>query len=103
MVSLPTSVQADQPPRVDAPDGFFGQTLVVSISPSSYVFAQAECVQDHRVVYEQFVEIDTGVATFQLGPTNFWSGGDARCVATVGFLKSGEWKPVARDRFDVSG
>ena len=90
-------------PAIDAPDGAFGGTITATITDSPYRFAHAQCVQGGRVVYEQWVRVQGGAATFQLGPTARWVGGDADCVADVGKLTGGRWTPIASDAFTVVG
>lgn len=85
-------------------DGVLGGTVTAVISDTSLQFARAYCTQNDVVVYEEFVSVAD--PTFHLGPTASWMGGDAECVAELGYLRqhgANYWRVVADDGFHVDG
>lgn len=90
---------------ITVPDGVYGGTTTATLNPGGTVWAFAQCYQDGTLVYAQYVKASsTNTATFTLGPTPMWQGGDADCTAQEGYWgKNGRWRVVAATTFHVDG
>ena len=88
------------------PDGVFGGTVTATVNPGGEgTWARAFCYQNGALVYGQYVRVDANnQATFQLGPTPSWQGGDASCVAEELLKKNnGGWRVLASTTFMAWG
>ena len=110
LIAAPAIVDAaPNHPTIDADDGTFGDVTVAIVTNTDLPFARATCEQGGVIVYEEFASVEYGsvlggIAVFQLGPTALWTGGDADCEASVGYLRQhGKtlWRAVAVDTFHV--
>jgi hypothetical protein len=91
--------------QVTVSDGYFAGQVTATVNPGGEgVWAYAACYQRGNMVYGQYVKVDAANhATFQMGPTPSWTGGDADCVAQEGsWSKGGRWRVVAEAPFHVS-
>ena len=78
---------------------------ISSFNPGGTVWAFAQCYQGGTLVYAQYVKASSSnTATFTLGPTPMWQGGDADCTAQEGYWgRNGRWRVVASTTFHVDG
>ena len=90
---------------ITVPDGVYGGTVTATVNPGGNVWAYAACYQGRTLVYAQYVKVSSSnTATFTLGPTPLWQGGDADCTAEEGsWGRNGRWRAVASTTFHVDG
>lgn len=91
---------------ISVPDGVYGETVTATVNPGGTgSWARAFCYQDGELVYAEYVRVNAdNRATFTLGPTPSWQGGDANCVADELKLRSnGSWRVLASTKFHVDG
>jgi hypothetical protein len=91
---------------ITVPDGVYGETVTATVNPGGTgSWARASCNQDGEVVYVEYVRVNAdNHATFTLGPTPSWEGGDAACVAEELKLRSnGSFRVLASTEFSVAG
>lgn len=81
-------------------------TFTISWSSSKSPWVKVTCRQGGVLVYQQTHGFFTGYLwdqTYTLGPTSYWTSGDADCVGDLGYsAKNGRWRPVASTTFHVS-
>lgn len=90
---------------ITVPDGVYGSTVTATVSPAG-LWVYAECSQNRSMVYGQYVQSDAnGQAVLQLGPTSWWTGGSADCIAQAGnwSARNGQWVTQGSTTFHVSG
>lgn len=79
-------------------------TFSVSTTRTDRPWVNARCYQDGGSVYGQWHGLFDGYGfepVFTMGPTPSWSGGDAECVAEVGFFHRGSFRALASTSFLV--
>jgi hypothetical protein len=88
---------------ITVPDGAYAGTTTATVNPGGDAWARARCYQNGMMVYSQSVRVDANnQATFQLGPTPLWQGGDASCTAEeLTLQKNGRWHVVASTTFNA--
>jgi hypothetical protein len=91
--------------RITVPDGQYGKTVTATVNPGgTSSWARALCYQNRELVYGEYVRVDAdNHATFTLGPTDSWQGGNASCTADELMLRSnGTWRVLASTKFNVT-
>ncbi len=88
------------------PHAEFGQEVTFTVdSRTERPWVNARCYQDGEWVYGQWHGLFDGYRTepvFTLGPTPRWTGGDAECVAEVGYFgRNGRFRVEAEMAFAV--
>ena len=77
--------------EVVAPDGVFSAYYATQLTEDFEGVNRTlvECFQRGAVVLRHYGHVDpvTGISWHLLGPTAFWKGGDAECVATAGYWR----------------
>ncbi len=88
------------------PHATFGQNVEFTVTSSAErPWVYASCYQDGEWVYGEWHGLFDGYYTdpiFTLGPTQLWTGGDAECVAEVGYVaRNGRFRVQADTTFSV--
>jgi len=84
----------------------FGEhaTFTVDAPKADQPWVNARCYQGGEMVYGQWHGMFDGYRfgnVFTMGPTPSWSGGDAECVAEVGYFRKGNFHSLASTAFSV--